>query len=353
MIKINGKDISRQQFPEYTWNTDLIYIDGPLISLYKRNDGPDALFFWVDSSHTHNRWAVAEINRPDLREYLNGKKSLLEIIKKNNKIYFFNTSATGRRTKYYLINSVDFPSEYLPDSDSFLFEELCTNEAKELLSDNIITYDLLLDGDDIYMDDLAIIPKTFQQLYSFHYGLSHLYREAVRNKLTQSLSKWTGGFSAVHLFNGLKNLIPSIHKARVKELKYASPGFIKMNLIEKISNEISNVFENYLENRDKTENLYKEIYKYFKDQGISGFDNDTQDQDTKISYLQEITINKYLEKYLELLGLSNYHSSFNSLEVDSLGQIRSILAYYRRLRILGKYVEAGTLKLPSPENPLI
>lgn len=353
MIKINGKDISRQQFPEYTWNADLVYIDGPLISLYKRNDGPEALFFWVDSNTTHNRWAVAEINRPDLREYLKGKKSLLEIINKNNKIYFFNTSATGRRTKYYTVNLVDFPPEYLPDPDSFLFEELCTNEAKELLSEEIITYNLLLDGDDIYMDDLAIIPKTFQQLYSFHYGLSHLDREAIRNKLTRSLCKWTGGFSAVHLFNGLKNLIPSIHKARVKELKYASPGFIKMNLIKNISNEISNVFDNYLKNKDKAENLYKEIYKYFKDQGISGFDNDTQDQEVKITHLQEVTLNNFLAQYLELLGISNYNLSFNSLEIDSLGQIRSILAYYRRLRILGKYVEAGTLKLPSPESPLI
>lgn len=353
MIKIDGKDLSRNQFPEYTWNADLVYLDGPLISLYRRNDGPDALFFWVDSNKTHNRWAVAEVNRSDLKNYLKEKATLLEIINSNKKIYFLDTSPSGRRTKFQLTTIDRFPESYLPDSESFLYSDICTEEAKRLLQDEMVTYDLLLDGDDIYMDDLAIIPKTFQQLYSFHYGLSHLDREAIKNKLTQSLTRWTGGFTAVHLFSGLKNLIPSIHKARVKELKYASPGFIKMNLIEGIAKEISVVFENYLKNQDETEKLYKAIYKYFKDQGISGFDNDSQEQEVKISYLQEQAINSYLNKYLVLLGISNYQSSFNSLEVDALGQIRSVLAYYRRLKILGKYVESGTLKIPTPEDSLI
>jgi len=210
----------------------------------------------------------------------------------------------------------------------------------------MITYDLVLGGDDIYVDDLAIIPKTFQQLYSFHYGLSHLDREAIRNKLTQSLSKWTGGFTAVHLFSGLKNLIPSIHKARVKELKYASPGFIKMNLIDEIAQEISVVFDNYLNNQEATEKLYKKVYKYFKDQGISGFDEDNPEREVVISVMQEQSINGYLSDFLDLLGISNYRDNFGSLEVNSLGQIRSILAYYRRLKILGKYIESGTLKIP-------
>ena len=348
MIKLNGKDLSRNQFPEYTWNTDIVYFDGPLISLYKKNDGPDALFFWVDSNQRHNRWAVAEISRRDLSAYLKEELSLLEVIKKNQHIYFFDTSQNGRRTKFQYVSLKNFPQSYLPEKDSFLYKDLCTEEAKNLLNENIFTYNLLLDGDEIYMEDLANIPKFFQQLYSFHYGLSHLNREAIKNKLTQSLNNWTGGFSAVHLFSGLKNLIPSIHKARVKELKYASPGFIKINLIEEIAKEISIVFSNYIKNQEETEKLYKKIYKYFKEQNISGFDSESQESISNISILQENTINGFLIKYLHLLGISNYQSSFKSLEVDSLGQIRSILAYYRRLKILGKYVENGTLKIPSP-----
>lgn len=345
MIKINAKEINSKSFPDYTWNADLIYYDGPLLSLYSRERGSDALFLWVDSNEYNNRWAVINIQRDDLKKYLASRLALLDIINKTETCYFFNTGPRGRRGKIVQVNTADFPKEYLPDHDSFLYKEISTDAAKKLNEENLQIYDLKLDGNDIYIEDLGLIAKLYQQLYSFHYGLDHLDREAVKTKLSSAMKKWTGGFSAVNLFSGLKNLTPSIHRARVQQLQYNSPGFIKLNALPSITLEISKTAKFFVRNFDETESLYRDCYQYFRDENISGFDKENPEEQIQLNSRQTLEINKFLDDFFIKLDLEKYKSNFVSLEVDALSQIRTILAYYRRLRGLKKYIDEGTLTI--------
>lgn len=346
MIKIEGKEINSKKFPEFTWNADLIYYDGPLLSLYSRERGNDALFLWIDSDNYNNRWAVIDIERDDLKSYLNGVLALRDVINKTNTCHIFNTGPRGKRGKIIELKTEDFPNEYLPDPDSFLYREISTAAAKKLNTENLQAYDLKLAGEDIYIEDLGLISKLYQQLYSFHYGLDNLDREAVRNKLSSAMKKWTGGFSAVNLFSGLKNLTPSIHRARVKQLQYNSPGFIKLNALPSITAEISKTTELFIKNFEETETLYKDCYQYFREEKISGFDKENTEEKIELNETQKIIINEYLDNFFLKLDLENYKSNFVTLEIDSLGQIRTILAYYRRLRGLKKYIDEGTLTIP-------
>ena len=352
MPRILGEDIGIRDFPEYVWNADLVYYDGPFISLYRRENGPDALYFWVDNDSYNNRWATIELSRLDLQKYLKSEISLLSIIQSSEICYIFNTGPKGRKGKISKLPSHLFPQEYLPDQDSYLYPEMATGEARQLSMEIVTAYQLGLDGEDIYAEDLATIPKIYQQLYSFHYGLSHIDRAAIYNKLKSAMDNWTGGISAVNLFSGLRNLIPSIHRARVSRLKYASPGFVQLELLNNLAVEIHSVTEKYLNNSNKIDKLYRDCYKYFRDQEISGFDNEDPAMRTPLSALQRSGIQGYLNQFYELLSLGAYDDQFAKLEVDVLGRLRGVLAYYRRIKILKRYIDSGTLTIPDPANRL-
>lgn len=346
-VNLPGQDIDGRAFPEYVWNADLVYYDGPFVSLYRRDKGSDAIFFWVDSVLGSNRWASVEVGRVDLEQYLQGNLSLREILDKSVECYIFNVGPRGRKTKFRKLSSKEFPKEYLPDDDSYLYEEIATDEALRLLGELRFEYKILLDGEEIYMDDLATIPKVYQQLYSFHYGLDHLDRAAIQNRLRSAMNDWTSGMSAVNLFSGLKNLTPSVHRARVSELKYASPGFVKLDLLKTVASEIAKVVATVHSNAALTEAAYKACYKYFQDQRISGFDSEDPAERAALTPSQTARIEEFVVRFYGLLALGKYEGRFDMLGVQPLGRLRAMLAYYRRVKVLIAYIDAGTLDVPA------
>jgi len=342
---IQGKDIDGRAFPDYTWNADLIFFDGPFLSLYRRDaGGQDALFFWLDADNKKNRWGVVELARSSLRDYLRGQISLRSIIRQADFVYIFNVGVR-RRTSIKLLS--ELPDFYLPKADSFLYPEISTDEAKALIEEDVSTYKLLLSGDDLYVDDLAIIPKLYQQLYSFHYGVGHLDRAAVRDRLVSTVRDWKGGFSSVHLFNGMKAVIPSIHRARVSNLQYASPGHIGMELLPDMARKISEVISSLDDGGvDRMEKAYSSCYRYFRDEKISGFEEGDERRVDTLTSIQIETIKNIVNYLVENLRMPSVMQAFEEMEIDVLGQLRAILAYYRRLRQLYTYVQSGTLKIP-------
>lgn len=346
MPQIGGTDVGGRDFPDYTWNADLISFDGPLLSLYRRDiGGKDALFFWLDTDNRRNRWGVVELTRLSLKEYLLGNLSLRNIIKQADFVYIFNVGRE-RRTNIKWLRSL--PEFYLPKADSFLYPEISTAEAKALISEATSTYKLLLSGDDLYVDDLALIPKLYQQLYSFHYGMGHLSRTAVRDRLASTVRDWKGGFSSVHLFSGMKSVIPSIHRARVSNLHYASPGHIGMELLPDMAGEIAEVISALDgEGFKGMEHAYSSTYRYFRDEKISGFEEGDERRVDTLTPAQLKTIKDIVTYFVENLRMPYIEHALDEMEIDVLGQLRAILAYYRRLRQLYSYIESGTLKIPT------
>lgn len=215
-----------------------------------------------------------------------------------------------------------------------------------LASEKAIEYTIKLDGE-LYLEDLAGIPKLYQQLYSFHYGLEHLGRAAVRSALVSLIEKWKGGFSAVNLFTGLRNVMPSIHRPRLENLKYASPGHIRMELLPTMSEQIRLAVNriNSGDNSSAAEELYKRIYRYFRTNKISGFEDERGSKEATLTSVQITELRQFVSEYILLLSWQNYEAQFTSLEIGPLPQLRALLAYYRRLRKLLTYQQYGLIEL--------
>lgn len=343
--KIEGTKIDGRKLPTYVWNADLIAFEGPIVSLYKTNKDSDALFIWVDSTEKRTRWAIVNISRDYLKGYLRKEFSLLDVFKQNEKMFVFDTTETGTKTAVMETTWNNFPPEYLPLQDSYLIDEISTREAKGLADTRTEKYEITLVGGELYIDDLGKIPRLYQQLYSFHYGLEHLDRLAVRSALSRLMNKWKGGINAVNLFSGLKSVTPSIHRAKLDNLQYASPGHIKMELLPELASRIESTATKAQENSENLRTLYKETYNFFSKNKISGFDDERSGQVIALNKLQEEELQKLVKKFFLLLGWNDYHEKFSSVDMTALAEARAVLAYYRRLRNLLEFSESNLIKL--------
>ncbi|NMP27197.1 hypothetical protein GW590_10005 [Rahnella sp. SAP-1] len=240
----------------------------------------------------------------------------------------------------------DFPVEYRPDDDSYLYEEIATQDALNLRAEQTQSFMLGLDNQ-LFIDDLSIIPRIFQQLYCFHYGLAHLGMTSVRDVMGKLLGNWTGGASAVNIFTGLKNIIPVIHRPQIASLQFNSPGHIELNLLPNLALSIEQVAARLSSpiRTKRADALYKNTYSYFKDNGLSGFDDERGLEVRDISPETLENIVQRVRIFFKCFGWTDYHSKFNLIDAHPLQQLRAVLAYYRRLKILNQYIIDDKLEI--------
>lgn len=345
---VRGVALDRRDWPEFTWNADLVEFEGPLISLYKTDQDADALFIWLDKSGLTNRWCVLNVDREPLRLYLTCKKTLKELFFLRESVLMFGVGSAGRRTNLMRVSISNLPQQYCPRDDSYLYEEISTESAKELVVEGTEPRALLLD-EDLYLEDITTIPRVVLQLYSFHYGLAYSYRDAVRQKMAQIMEKWRGGINAVNVFSGLRSVIPSVHRPRVLKIQYESPGEIRLDLLPSLFDDVHQSISRLKMDDvyDGLEAIYSDAYAYFRQEKLSGFDDFDSRKAASLTAAQKGALQGLIDRFFDAMSWSVHKSGFDALDPDPLSKLRILLAYYRRLRLLRPLLEQGKLSLPK------
>lgn len=343
MIHVTGEPIAVSQLPDYRWNADIIFFEGPFLSLYSLDHGQDALFLWVDCNDNDNRWLIIDVRQGTLLSYLTKKISLLDVIQASDNLIMFDLYSyedVFRRKKAIKITFDQIPSTYLPSSDSFLSDEIATDDAERLSSESPGMATLNLDGG-LYLDDLVEITNGYKQVYSFIYLISQLGRSVLRSHFSYLSEKWTGGYSAVNFFYGVEKFIPELHRPRLVSVQYNSPGHIKLSLLNSVSDIIStssiSVSRNYLQ----CESLYNDIYDFFKQHKLSGFEDGENIKESKVTPDQDNRLSKYLSDFCVLVCISR--GDIDALKLSNMAALRAILAYYRRLKSVVRSIQSGKL----------
>lgn len=108
-------------FDKFIHVSDLIYVDGPLLSDYVNDRGEHYLFYWVDSDIKYNRWLVFRIDVTTIQDYLNKQISFYNVINSVNDGFVISVDIDNdliyHNSKLMLLN--DIPSDYLPEMDSY------------------------------------------------------------------------------------------------------------------------------------------------------------------------------------------------------------------------------------------
>lgn len=115
---------------------DLIYFEGPLLSLFIDRNNPDIyyLYKWVDSDENLNRWIVTQVDSLSLRNFFYSQTTLREIILDSPVSYSIELNDELEEYNIKVCPSNNLPNEYLPSSGTYFEEEKFTEFAQAFKS---------------------------------------------------------------------------------------------------------------------------------------------------------------------------------------------------------------------------
>jgi len=121
---------------------DLIYFDGPLLTLFENEYGDYYLYYWCDTDSDCHRWLVFRVTHHLLRFYVTQQRSLQELIIKpvDGFLYAIDLDDKLQGKNICLVHPNHLPQEYIPGVDSYYdFADLdgSVPEAEELIWQNV------------------------------------------------------------------------------------------------------------------------------------------------------------------------------------------------------------------------
>jgi len=114
-------------FDKFEKIEDIIYLDEPILTHYRRND-KEYFLYLVDTVDASDIYLLLEINEDIVFEYLTGRISLYKLIKSNtNLCYLIEQDFDGGIVDVIVSQPENLDKDYLPDEDSFLNYEPLEN----------------------------------------------------------------------------------------------------------------------------------------------------------------------------------------------------------------------------------
>jgi hypothetical protein len=100
---------------------DLIYFDGPLLSMFENKYGDVYFYYWCDGDENYNRWLVFRVAQKMLEEYIRAQISLDKLILSpaDGFLYSLDIDDKLEAQNTCLIHPENLPDTYIPEADSY------------------------------------------------------------------------------------------------------------------------------------------------------------------------------------------------------------------------------------------
>jgi hypothetical protein len=349
------KGIALHEFPfkELDKIADLIYFDGPLLSLFKNTRGDQYFFYWCDNDENANRWLVYRVTDQEVSAYLSKRISLRELLLHPSDGLIFSVDIDDDLNYNHplLVKPNDLPFSYIPSVSSIY---KFTPVLHEDHVDNVVEgYKIRIDGE-WSLRDLSEMPTRYARAYSFLYFLQNAkqFNERSLKEFFKSYP-WRGGYSSINFYNALAAFVLPEHQPQIASMQYASPGWIEINLSNSVAFSIRNAVTAFVASANELEAIYKEIYQELNNRGLLREPkqaNENTEETPKVTQKQLPT---------QFTGMSEADFAQNAsalvatlLRLESIQEIESIadsqliklkmlLSFYRRIKALAQYQAEG------------
>jgi hypothetical protein len=332
MEKVQGAKLKVFPPGHLTRVADLIYYDGPLLSLYKNPLNDRYLSYWCDLEDGLNRWLFFRVSEKRLNSYLEKEITLRDLIlgPVEGTLLCVDVDADDRFTSILLLTPEDLPSVYIPKPNTYYDFTPVVAETSETENGN--GYELQIAGS-WDLEDLSEFPHTYSQAYSFLYSLEKFIegKGSILEHAYQS-HPWTGGYSAVNFYQNLKSYIPQQEYPQIVSIQYSSPGYIKLSLYEPVAFLIKNTITAFAASYGELEFIYRRTYKYLGDRKLLR-DAKEHPELTK----EDLAFISGATKDLAALMRLEQFSRLDELTHDPLITLKILLWFYRRAKTLTQY----------------
>lgn len=200
------------------------------------------------------------------------------------------------------------------------------------------------------LEDLYLFPKAYEQVYYAYEALLPAPDEEVDERILRAFSAfpWRGGYSAVNFYNQLKYATPKKKRPVIREIRYASPGYIELILNIPLAIQIAGVVATITGSLAGCNKLYHSIYTNAQKRKLLGLDLKSREID--IANKQMDFILESNEKMAKILQLKSAEVIEKRAE-HPLIALKIMLSIYRRVRSLAEYQEKGKANLSTRLGP--
>lgn len=207
------------------------------------------------------------------------------------------------------------------------------------------TYRILLDGS-WSLEDLTLFSRVYFQNYSFLYCLDTAAVEIASSRINLVLEKQElrGGLSYVNVYDIFRASIEKQDRPQISSIQYASPGWLELALNPDVAVQFAKVLGVYLSAPVAVAAAYKKLHKIYTDLGQ--LRKKTQLSTLKLDNEQYVEAQSLAENLAKGLGFNSFKDLEDNTK-DSEESAKLIMAHYRRIRKVAKFVVAGKATFPK------
>ncbi|MEL6950145.1 MAG: hypothetical protein AAGM16_08520 [Pseudomonadota bacterium] len=123
MTVLKGKKLRKGEL-SHQWVEDLLYFDGPLLSLLKGSTSQDYFYYFVEQGPMANRWLAFAVSRSSIHDYLARHQTLRDLVEAQDSVYIVDVDDSGEVILAIESFTSDVPEKYFPPVDSLFDSEL-------------------------------------------------------------------------------------------------------------------------------------------------------------------------------------------------------------------------------------
>lgn len=207
---------------------------------------------------------------------------------------------------------------------------------------------LYIDGE-WEMPELGRFQSRYSDVYSFVCAMENWSDQNESESLKRKIREifldrpFKGGFSYVHFYDDLAEIVPRSERLGLESINYASPGEVNIVGDQHLLKSVEQMITNFIKNRSNLKIMYNEIYKYLSNSKFlksSGAAYPIDDPTApyiiaKTSALNEAILGPEIKVILEL-------SDKNALVAAKI-----VLSLYRRIEESAKFFAEGRMNYES------
>jgi hypothetical protein len=194
------------------------------------------------------------------------------------------------------------------------------------------------------LEDLYLFPRAYEQVYFAYEALIPAADDQMNERILRAFNAfpWRGGYSAVSFYNQLKYATPKERRPIIRQIRYASPGYIELVLAIPLAIQIAGVVGAVAGSLLACNKLYNTIYTDAQKRELLALDIKSAEIDLANKQLDFIKNSN--EKLAEILMLESA-VVIESRAEHPLIAMKILMSIYRRVRTLAEYHQKGKAKL--------
>jgi hypothetical protein len=193
------------------------------------------------------------------------------------------------------------------------------------------------------LEDLYVFPRTYEQCYFMYLALLPDAWDSDEDRIAHAYEAfpWQGGYSAVGFYNQLKWAVAPKRRPHIKQIKYASPGFIELGLIVAVATAVAGVVRSATSTARDISNAYTDIYRDLQERKLLKIK--TENELRRLTAVERRVIEAHVQTLSRILNVDS--SALTAKTGASYKSLKILLSLFRRIRRLAEFQKRGKIKL--------